>query len=255
MKRKNEMVPDFDEIIFENRNKNYGAYNLRKQYKSAASLSILGGVTFIAILLITLSLKTENSTAGAPQAGVILVLTDPIIPKVIPPPIPKAPVNASNIIRNLKPVVTDDTSEVTPFIPTTEMLNITTQNGDPNDTVQSITIIEPVIPTEPEIHIVVEEMPEFPGGIPALMKFIGDNLDYPEEAVSTNIQGKVFLKFVVKPDGTTGRIEVTRGVDPLLDNEAIRVVKILPKFKPGKQSGVPVHVWYSLPVNFKLESN
>lgn len=255
MKRKNEMVPDFDEIIFENRNKNYGAYNLRKQYKSAASISILGGVALSAILISALTFTTEKGTAGPPPVGVIVELINPIIPKVVPPPLPKAPVNPANIIRNLKPVVTDDTSEVTPFIPTTEQINLTTQNGDPTDTTQAISSTEPVIPAEPEIHIVVEEMPEFPGGIPALMKFIGDNLDYPEEAVSTNIQGKVFLKFVVKPDGTIGRIEVIRSVDPFLDNEAIRVVKILPKFKPGKQSGIPVHVWYLLPVNFKLESN
>jgi protein TonB len=108
---------------------------------------------------------------------------------------------------------------------------------------------------EPEIFVRVEEMPEFPGGIPALMKFISENLVYPQEAVNTNIQGKVFLKFVVNPDGSTGRIEITRGVDPLLDNEAARVVSMLPKFKPGKQRGVAVHVWYTLPVSFKLESN
>jgi protein TonB len=98
-------------------------------------------------------------------------------------------------------------------------------------------------------------MPEYPGGIPALMKFVSENLQYPEEAIQSNIQGKVFLKFVVRPDGSTDRIEILRSIDPLLDNEAARVVKMLPKFKPGKQDGVAVPVWFLLPVNFKLENH
>jgi protein TonB len=254
MKRKNEKVPGFDEIIFENRNKTYGAYNLRKQYKSAASISILGGIALSTILISALSLTTEKGTAGPQPIAVMVELTDPIVPKIVPPSLPKAPDNQSNVIRNLKPEVTDDTSQVTHFIPTTEEIYNNTQNGVNVDTFQTTIIAETVIPKEPEPFIFVEEMPEFPGGLPALMKFIGDNLKYPEEAISTNIQGKVFLKFVVNPDGSADRISVIRGVDPLLDNEATRVAKMLPKFKPGKQGGIPVPVWFVLPVNFKLEN-
>jgi protein TonB len=255
MKRKNEQVPDFDEIIFENRNKNYGAYNLRKNYKSTASLSILGAIGISAILISALSLRTEKITADTPPVNVILVMGDPVIPKVIPPPVVKPPANTANIIRNLKPEVTEDTTEIICELPSTEALNALAQNGIPLDSVPVTAYTEPVIPKEPEIFYIVEEMPEFPGGIPALMKFIGENLKYPEEAVSTNTQGKVHLKFVVNPDGSTGRIEITRSIDPLLDNEAARVVSMLPKFKPGKQRGVAVPVWFSLPVNFKLENN
>ena len=132
MKRKNEMVPDFDEIIFENRNKSYGAYNLRKQYKSAASISILGGVALSALLIIALSFTTEKGTAGPPPTSVPVVMIDPIIPKVAPPELPKAPANTVNV-NNLKPVVTDDTSEVTKFIPITDEIIRTTQNGDLHD--------------------------------------------------------------------------------------------------------------------------
>jgi protein TonB len=255
MKRKNEQVPDFDEIIFENRNKNYGAYNLRKNYKSTTSISILGAIGFGVILISTLSLTTEKSTAVTPPVDVILIMDDPIIPKVIPPPAIKPPANPANIIRNLKPEVTEDTTVITSILPSTDYLIANTQNGVPTDTARTPEVTEPDVPKEPEIFTVVEEPPVFPGGIPALMKFIGENLKYPEEAAMANIQGKVQLKFVVRPNGTAGKIEILRSIDPLLDNEAARVVNILPKFKPGKQAGVAVPVWFSLPVNFKLENN
>lgn len=255
MKRKTEMIPEFDEIIFENRNKNYGAYNLRRQYKSAASLSIIGGITLTAILFSVLSFTTEKGTASPPPIDVILRLENPIVREIVPQQPVKAPASSANNIKNLKPVVTEDTSEVTHFTPTTEEILGTVQNGIPTDTMQVTVTPEPEIPVEPEIFTIVQEMPEYPGGVPALMKFINENLNYPQEAVQNNIQGKVILKFVVNTDGTAGRIEITRGIDPLLDNEAARVVKSLPKFKPGKQRGVPVLVWFVLPVTFKLENN
>jgi protein TonB len=98
-------------------------------------------------------------------------------------------------------------------------------------------------------------MPEFPGGDIALLKFVKDNVIYPAEAQNVNLQGKVIIKFAVKSNGSVDRIEVLRGIDPSLDNEAIRVVKKLPKFKPGRQNGVAVPVWFMLPVTFRLENN
>jgi protein TonB len=255
MKRKTEKVPEFDEIIFENRNKSYGAYNLRKNYKSTASLSILGGITFSAILISALSLTTERSIAGPMGPVVVIVTVDPSIPKFVPPPTPKIPARLTSNIRNLKPEVTDDTSKTTPFIPSTDQLLSLVQNGNPNDNVSFTTLPDPVIPEETEPRIIVQEMPEFPGGLPALYKFVGENLKYPADAQVNNIQGKVILKFVVKPDGSVGRIEILRGVDSLLDNEATRVVNTLPRFKPGKQDGLAVPVWFMLPVVFKLENN
>ena len=116
-------------------------------------------------------------------------------------------------------------------------------------------VVETPIPVEPEPAIVVQEMPEFPGGEAALLKFVGDNVKYPSDAQNNNIQGKVILRFVVRSDGSVDRIEVLRGIDPSLDNEAVRVVKTLPRFKPGKQGGVAVPVWFLLPVTFRLENN
>jgi protein TonB len=254
MKRNENMVPEFDEIIFENRNKTYGAYDLRKRYNSAASLSILGGIALSTLLMISLSFATEEGTASTGPTSVVIVISDPDIPDFAPPPEPKPPADLSNSIKNLRPVVTDDTTKITQYIPTTEEIINTVQNGNVSDSVTYTEPTDPVLPAEIKPFIFVEEMPEFPGGSAALLKYVGENLRYPEDAQNNNIQGRVILKFVVNPDGSVDRIEILRGVDPLLDEEAIRVVRTLPRFKPGKQGGVPVPVWFSLPVTFKIEN-
>jgi TonB family protein len=112
----------------------------------------------------------------------------------------------------------------------------------------------PTVKQEPpsEIFTIVEEMPQFPGGDSALMKFISNNIKYPSQAKVNNIQGRVILRFSVNYDGTVSNAEVLRGVDPSLDAEAIRVVNMFPKWQPGKQGGKPVNVWYSIPITFKL---
>jgi TonB family protein len=104
-----------------------------------------------------------------------------------------------------------------------------------------------------EIFVVVETMPQFPGGEAALMKFIYDNIQYPQAAKDKGISGRVILRFAVMADGNVNRVMVLKGVDPELDQEAIRVIKMLPAWQPGKQSGKPVNVWYSVPVTFQLK--
>ncbi len=104
-----------------------------------------------------------------------------------------------------------------------------------------------------EVFISVEQMPQFPGGEAALMKFLQSHINYPPTAAKHNIQGKVVVKFVVKRNGEIGDIKVVRSVDPELDAEAIRVCRSLPNFIPGRQNGVPVNVWYTIPVTFKLQ--
>jgi protein TonB len=255
MKRNNEKVPEFDEIIFENRNKTYGAYDLRKRYKSAASLSILCGIFISAILTIALSFKTEEGSALPGPSGFIIELSKPVDQIVVPPALAKPPAELIKSIQNLQPKVVEDSMETTPFIPITDLVNATIKNGNVNDTTAYIEPVVPEIPVENKIFVVVEENPEYPGGKPALYKFISENLVYPSEAQKNNIQGRVILKFVVNPNGSVDRIEILGSIDPLLDNEAIRVVKIMPKFKPGKQGGVPVPVWYILPISFRIENN
>lgn len=105
-----------------------------------------------------------------------------------------------------------------------------------------------------EVFTHVEQMPKFPGGDAELYKFISNNLNYPAMAIENNVQGRVVVQFVVTKDGSIGNVKVVRSVDRDLDNEAIRVCKKLPKFIPGKQNGQPVNVWYTLPVTFKLKN-
>jgi TonB family protein len=104
-----------------------------------------------------------------------------------------------------------------------------------------------------EPFVVVEEMPMYPGGDAALLKFVGENTQYPAEAKRDSIQGRVIVRFVVNTDGNTEGISVLKGVHPLLDNEAVRVVSLLTGFKPGTQGGKPVNVWYMVPITFTLK--
>ena len=98
-----------------------------------------------------------------------------------------------------------------------------------------------------------ELMPTFPGCQEELMKWLNKNLTYPTLAAENGIQGTVTVQFVVQKDGSIGEVRVARGKDPDLDKEAVRVVKKMPKFIPGRMNGQPVNVWFTLPVRFKLQ--
>ena len=104
-----------------------------------------------------------------------------------------------------------------------------------------------------EIFINPHQMPQFPGGERALIKFLQENVKYPPEALKDSIQGRVVVKFIVDSLGYVGEIEVVRSVHELLDEEAVRVCKTLPRFAPGRILGKAVNVWYTLPVTFKLQ--
>ncbi len=108
---------------------------------------------------------------------------------------------------------------------------------------------------EKEVFYLVDEMPSFEGGsINNFQKWVAKNLKYPEIAAENNISGRVYIMFVIEPDGKMGNVTISRGVDPALDAEAIRVVKSSPKWTPGKQRGKPVRVAYTIPIAFKLQS-
>jgi len=104
-----------------------------------------------------------------------------------------------------------------------------------------------------EPFVVVDEMPVFPGGDSSLLAYIVKNTKYPETAKAKNIQGKVIVRFCVTKTGSVNRTSVIKGANPELDEEALRVVKTLPEFKPGKQGGKEVSVWYMVPVTFALK--
>jgi protein TonB len=107
-------------------------------------------------------------------------------------------------------------------------------------------------PKEAEIFTVVEENPQFPGGDAELYKFLHESIKYPEEAKELGIQGRVFVNFVVETDGSVSNVKVLRGIGGGCDEEAIRVVKSMPRWTPGKQRGIPVRVSYNLPIKFTL---
>ena len=147
-------------------------------------------------------------------------------------------------------IVVDDNKEV-------ESIDITSEDNKTDELIIAPPVEE--IPEEPEEGIdvpfmIVEKAPEFPGGQKALFKYLSENVKYPVMAQENGIQGKVVCQFVVNRDGSIVDIEVVRSAgDPSLDKEAVRVIKSMPKWKPGKHSGKTVRVKFTLPVNFRLQ--
>ncbi|HVN59095.1 MAG TPA: TonB family protein [Bacteroidales bacterium] len=258
MKRKNEKVPGFDEIIFENRNKEYGAYDLRKKYKQAASWSVIGGAVLFSGLILSIFLGSESETrAGRTDVFIVAKFDKDITdPNKIIPETPKLPKLKVEIPPYVAPIIVDKVDSGQKNMIANATLDTMQVNRPVSDT--GVVIVKDptgIVPDEPEPVYVTQEMPMFPGGPEAITEFIGNNLKYPEKALETNIEGKVIVRFVVSSDGSVKRVSILRGVDPLLDAEASRVVAMLPKWKPGKNNGTPVSVWFCLPVTFRITRN
>ena len=159
-----------------------------------------------------------------------------------PPPLPPA-VQEVEVLN-----VVEDNVE-------TESIEVNTEDDKEVEVVIAAPVEAPVEEEEEEVvFMVVESMPEFPGGQQALFKYLSENIKYPVIAQENGIQGKVVCQFTVNKDGSIVDIEVVRsGGDPSLDKEAVRVIKTMPKWKPGKQRGKPVRVKFTVPVSFKLQ--
>ena len=160
-----------------------------------------------------------------------------------PPPPPPPAVQEVEVLN----VVEDDVE--------TETIEINTEDDKDVEVVIAPPVEAPVEEEEEEvIFMVVESMPEFPGGQQALFKYLGENVKYPVIAQENGIQGRVICQFVVNKDGSIVDVQAVRSSgEPSLDKEAIRVIKSMPKWKPGKQRGKPVRVKYTVPVNFRLQ--
>ena len=160
-----------------------------------------------------------------------------------PPPPPPPAVQEVEVLN-----VVEDNVE-------TESIEVNTEDDKETEVVIAAPVEAPVEEEEEEVvFVVVETMPEFPGGQQALFKYLSENVKYPVIAQENGIQGRVICQFVVNRDGSIVDVEVVRsGGDPSLDKEAIRVIKSMPKWKPGKQRGKAVRVKYTVPVNFKLQ--
>jgi protein TonB len=155
------------------------------------------------------------------------------------------------VVKYVAPVVVDSVKVKDQLVISEEQV-ATTVNKEVVEVVEQKRE-EVVEEKEQQVFVVVEEMPEFPGGELALRTFLGKAVVYPRVAQENGIQGKVFVTFVVNKDGSVSNAKITRGVDPSLDAEALRVVSTLPKWKPGKQRGFPVRVSFTVPISFKLQ--
>lgn len=255
MKRNEKNVPGFDEIIFENRNRDYGAYDLRKRYKTAAGFSVFGTVALCTLIFTLISFFTPKKAAGDPEKMIIIVVTpdNSIDPNKIAQPVHPKPIQQPEQNRYVAPDIVDDALALSNMM-INDMAVDSVRDGNVTDTLENVinVSVTPDTDENDEPFIKVEEDPLFPGGKAALLKFIAENTNYPFEAVENNIQGKVIVKFAVWSDGSVKRIEVIRGVHPLLDEEALRVVSTLPSWEPGKQNGKPVPVWFIVPVTFQM---
>jgi len=252
---------NLDEIVFASRNREYGAYHLRKKYKRNVIIALLCG-TFLMV-----------STVGLPYLMAVADAKKRTIEKVVevkmtdikttteepPPPPPPPPPSAAlqQAVRFTAPQVVDTVVDEKSQLSDVEDLANQVGGEDLGDVTPEIVVAEKQEIQETkqeEIFIFVEEMPEYPGGDVELRKYIAQNVQYPAVARENNIQGKVFIHFAVTSEGLVDKVTVYRGVDPVLDEEAVRVVKTLPRWKPGKQRGKPVSVWYTVPINFTLQN-
>nr|WP_319401410.1 M56 family metallopeptidase [uncultured Carboxylicivirga sp.] len=131
-------------------------------------------------------------------------------------------------------------------------VNQTDLTSDTDDQVENLSTYSVTERITGKIHYMADEMPQYPGGEAALRQFIASEVHYPEEAKQRNLEGKVYVEFVVGEDGNVGNVKIARGVDPILDNEALRVVKNLPQWVPGKINGENVNISYTVPIKFAL---
>jgi len=258
-----------NEMVFQGRNKNYGAYQLRKEYTRTLTIIVL---SMVGAALLAYGIKVfidnyhpkEEVLANTKIDITQIDLTPPQLDKnEPPPPPPPPPPPVMETIKFVPPVIKEDANEEEPPPPQEKVsetnVGTQTQEGSGDDVIQ--------VPDEggsgngvieekaPEIFTVVQEMPEFPGGTVEMMKYIQKNIVYPPSAREAGISGKCFLRFVVNEDGKISNVEILKGVPgcPECDKEAIRVVKSMPAWKPGKQNGKEVKVYFQLPINFVIK--
>lgn len=176
-------------------------------------------------------------TSMLAEEEIEIVQTQQELPPPPPPPVPDV-VEVINVVEDNVIV---------------ESVQINTEDDKNKEVVIQAPVAAPIEEEDNVVFQVVETMPSFPGGDQALFKFLGENVKYPVIAQENGIQGRVICQFVVNKDGSIVDVEVVRPVDPSLDKEAIRVIKSMPNWSPGKQRGKSVRVKYTLPVNFKLQ--
>lgn len=268
------------ELVFEGRNKEYGAYRLRAsagKRNARALLLVLIGIVAIAILI---GVKTAVQAAIEANRDLDAELQTELsqlkketkkeekkveIHQEEQPMQQKVAVKAS--IAFTVPDIVDQVDDSKKLKNQEELsksnISIASQDYE-GDSSNGINIDDlkdnqsaggTSVPEEEDakVYTVVEQMPVFPGGEPALLAYVNSHIKYPSISLEQEVQGKVVLRFVVLEDGSVGDVIVQKSLDPHCDKEAVRVVKSLPKFIPGKQQGKPVKVWFNLPVRFSIQ--
>lgn len=272
---------EWRDLVFEGKNKDFGAYKLRESSVARHTKAIVWVLISVAIILVLLILSVsgvfskpeeEQITTATVQEVVSYEEAEEEIEEEeeqfqMPEPeevvAPEEVANQQRITELL--IVEDDKLEEEKQVKNTEevmeneaaagALDITEGTNDLNKTIiKDEVIAEPKVEDEQPMNIaMVEQKPEFPGGEAAMYKYLGDNIVYPSAASEEGIQGRVVVEFVVGKDGSITNVKVVRPRHPALDKEAVRVIKSMPKWIPGRNNGQPVKVTYTLPVTFKLQ--
>ena len=269
------------DLVFEGKNKDFGAYELRKASAKRHNramiviLIVLLIVAIIALLANTVLQKAEERPEDQIEQAMIDYSADEQedepdepeqqrVEEQQPEALPEEILNTvkatelqitkdEEVVEEIKSQdelkETDTAVGTTDFDKGTDDLNVVREHKE--EVIVEEKKPEPV--DDNQVFTVVEQKPQFPGGDAALLKWVGDHLRYPAMAQENNIQGRVVVQFVVTKTGKVGEVKVIRSKDPDLDKEAVRVVKSLPDFVPGTMNGQAVTVWYTLPVTFKLQ--
>ena len=272
------------DLVFEGKNKDFGAYVIRtestKRHNKAVLYTIIGAIIFAALAWglakANAYLEEKRLKEMAQQEEVLIDMSQEAEepePEQERLEQPKPEVLPEEVLKSVKvtelQIVEDDKVKKEDEIKTQDELKETetafgqkdnekgTEDRNVTRTLKEEVVVEKPVekPKEvkEEVFRSVEQMPQFPGGEAALMKFLQSHINYPPMAAENNVQGKVVVQFVVDKTGKVGEVKVVRSVDKDLDKEAVRVCKSLPKFTPGRQNGQAVSVWYTLPVTFKLQ--
>lgn len=252
----------FDDLLFEGRNKDYGAYQLRKKYNSVIVIGILFAVLLVSAAVVLPFVITPHSdlihSGGFSYVSVQMGNLDPPVDEIIvPPPPPPEAVRMTEVVKYIPPVVVDTVLPLEPSQTATDEFlvqsnsdnNLVSQGNGTGDEVftgQSGTSTD-------EPFFLVEVMPAFKGGdINKFREWVQKRTNYPQAAIDNRIQGRVFLTFIIETDGSVSNVTVVKGVDPLIDNEAVRAIQSSPRWSPGLQRGQAVRVRYSMWLAFSL---
>lgn len=212
--------------------------------KKRSLFLVAGYVVALAVVLTAFEWKTFDETTA--DLGMLVVddIEEEIIPITEqlnqPPPPPPPPPPAPQI-----EIVEDD-------VEIEKEVEIRDVEADQKTVVEIVAPVKEEESNEPDFFTVVEDMPAYPGGDAALLKFIAEHVEYPAIAKENGITGVVYVSYIVDRDGAIKEVKVVRGADPFLDKEAVRVVKTLKGYKPGKQRGKPVPVQFTIPIRFVL---